>query len=119
MLPDESLHVLGLMAWGMIDEEDYLLRSMPLRVADQVRQMVLELSAFPLLVGVEDEPVVPLRPEECDEGIPPLVVARSRYPPLLPSLHPFSFNLWVEGCPGLVLERYKNPFFSNAGATCL
>ena len=119
MLPDEPLHVLGLVARGVVGEQDHLLRSTSLRVLDEVRQVEFVLSAPPLRVGVEDEPVPPLGPEERDERVPSLVVARGKDPPLLSTRHPFCLDLRVEREPGLVLECYENPLFSRAGVTCL
>ena len=118
MLPDEPLHVLGLAAWVVIGEQDRVLRSMSLRVLDEVRQVEFVLFAPPLRISVEDEPVPSLGSEERDERIPSLVVTRGNEPPLLFTGHPFCLGIRVEREPRLVLECYENPF-SMAGATRL
>jgi hypothetical protein len=106
------LHVLCLVTGSVVSEEDDSLRASPLGVLEEVGEVEPVLPAPPLSIGVEDEPVpFLLGPDKGDERVPPVVVPGSQDPPLLPSRHPFCLDLGVEGEPGLVLERYENPFF--------
>jgi hypothetical protein len=77
VLFDELLHVLGLVAGSVISEEDDLFRIAPLGILEEVGEVELVLPAPPLWVGVEDEPVPLLGPEERDECVPSLVCSET------------------------------------------
>jgi len=115
MVSDEPPHVLRLVTWGVVDEEDDPLHPVLLCVLEEVGEVELEFSAPTFRIGVEDEPVPPsLRPEERDENVPPSVVARRDNSPLGSSLHPFCLDLQIERHPGLVLKCDYDPFFARA-----
>jgi hypothetical protein len=118
MLADEPSHMLRPVALGVIDEVYDALRTMPLRMLKDVREMELELPAPPLLELVPDEPIL-LGSEERHEDVLPLVEAGGGYPLLTSLPHPLGFDARVELCPGLVLERDYDPFFANADAARL
>jgi hypothetical protein len=48
--------------------------------------------------------------------VSPPVVAWCEDPPPLPTRHPLRLDLWVDGQPGLVLERYENALLARAEA---
>ena len=118
MVPDEPPHVLRLVAWSVIGKEYHPLRSVPLRILEEVGEMEFELPASPLGELVPDEPAL-LGPEERHEDVPPPVVARGEHPLLDALLHPLGFDSGVERGPGLILECDDDPFFASIDAACL